>query len=300
MMAASVARPSAQGVADDHSGDAAGQCMASSAESSRWMVVTTDGNDRREETGHRIGDFAMGTGWHGIVTIRMIWARWCPRFARWPGTAGRTTGWWWQRSPYRPQPCPRGCSLASQRRSRSALVPSSFTMRLRDVLSPERTTKISPSAPARWSFAVTSTASAAGWRSSGKLHQALERVGESCPWASHQHLAHRDEGQDHGSGCKVELPSYIATSSLLPSTTRGSHGEQGVGAPHHKTCHGTRSLAAVPYLGERNGRSPLKPLMKNFWLMTMTMPASSSCTGAMAMWLPSKSSPGRGPASCGP
>ena len=31
----------------------------------------------------------------------------------------------------------------------------------------------------------------------------------------------------------------------------------------------------------------LKPLMKNFWLMTMTMPASSSWTRATAMWLPS-------------
>ena len=34
-------------------------------------------------------------------------------------------------------------------------------------------------------------------------------------------------------------------------------------------------------------RRPLKPLMKNFWLMTMTMPASSSWTRPMAMWLPS-------------
>ena len=33
--------------------------------------------------------------------------------------------------------------------------------------------------------------------------------------------------------------------------------------------------------------SPLKPLMKNFWLMTITMPASRSCTRPMAMWLPS-------------
>ena len=33
--------------------------------------------------------------------------------------------------------------------------------------------------------------------------------------------------------------------------------------------------------------SPLKPLMKNFWLMTITMPASSSCTRPMATWLPS-------------
>ena len=32
---------------------------------------------------------------------------------------------------------------------------------------------------------------------------------------------------------------------------------------------------------------PLKPLMKNFWLMTMTMPASSSWTRPMATWLPS-------------
>ena len=31
----------------------------------------------------------------------------------------------------------------------------------------------------------------------------------------------------------------------------------------------------------------LKPLMKNFWLMTMTMPDKSSCTSPTAMWLPS-------------
>ena len=36
-------------------------------------------------------------------------------------------------------------------------------------------------------------------------------------------------------------------------------------------------IASVSMLGEP-WRSPLKPLMKNFWLMTMTMPASSSCT----------------------
>ena len=33
--------------------------------------------------------------------------------------------------------------------------------------------------------------------------------------------------------------------------------------------------------------SPLKPLMKNFWLITITMPASSSWTRPMATWLPS-------------
>ena len=32
----------------------------------------------------------------------------------------------------------------------------------------------------------------------------------------------------------------------------------------------------------------LKPLTKNFWLITMTMPASSICTIPMATWLPSK------------
>ena len=39
--------------------------------------------------------------------------------------------------------------------------------------------------------------------------------------------------------------------------------------------------------------SPLKPLMKNFWLMTMTAAASSSCTSATATWLPSNQ-PGSG------
>ena len=43
---------------------------------------------------------------------------------------------------------------------------------------------------------------------------------------------------------------------------------------------------SVSMLGERC-TSPLKPLMKNFWLITITMPASSSCTSPMAMWLPS-------------
>ena len=34
--------------------------------------------------------------------------------------------------------------------------------------------------------------------------------------------------------------------------------------------------------------SPLKPLMKNFWLMTMMMPVSRSWTSPMATWLSSK------------
>ena len=30
----------------------------------------------------------------------------------------------------------------------------------------------------------------------------------------------------------------------------------------------------------------VKPLMKNFWLMTMMIPASRSCTRPMATWFP--------------
>ena len=39
--------------------------------------------------------------------------------------------------------------------------------------------------------------------------------------------------------------------------------------------------------------SPRKPLMKNFWLMTMMMAASSSWARPMATWFPSKKA-GRG------
>ena len=46
------------------------------------------------------------------------------------------------------------------------------------------------------------------------------------------------------------------------------------------------SATSVSMLGARWSR-PLKPLMKNFWLMTITMPASSSWTRPMATWLPS-------------
>ena len=34
-------------------------------------------------------------------------------------------------------------------------------------------------------------------------------------------------------------------------------------------------------------QSAWKPLMKNFWLMTMMMTVSSSCVRPMATWLPS-------------
>ena len=38
---------------------------------------------------------------------------------------------------------------------------------------------------------------------------------------------------------------------------------------------------------ERGCQRALNPLMKNFWLMTITMAASRSCTSPTAIWLPS-------------
>ena len=61
-----------------------------------------------------------------------------------------------------------------------------------------------------------------------KLHQALERVGGLALGAGLQHLAHRDEGQNHGSGLKVELHHIMHDQLAVAVHLRAGHGEQGV------------------------------------------------------------------------
>ena len=71
----------------------------------------------------------------------------------------------------------------------------------------------------------------------GQLHQALEGVGGLALGAGFQHLAHRDEGQDHGGRLEVEL-HHIVHDQLVAAVHLGAgHGEEGISAPH-EACHG--------------------------------------------------------------
>ena len=70
----------------------------------------------------------------------------------------------------------------------------------------------------------------------GKLHQALECIGGLALGACLQHFAHRDEGQNHGGGLKIELHHVVHDKFFIAVQLRIGHGKQGVGAPH-KACH---------------------------------------------------------------
>ena len=65
----------------------------------------------------------------------------------------------------------------------------------------------------------------------GQLHQALECIGGLTLGAGLQHLAHGDEGQDHGGGLEVELHHIVHDQLLVAVHLRAGHGEEGVGAP---------------------------------------------------------------------
>ena len=73
----------------------------------------------------------------------------------------------------------------------------------------------------------------------GQLHQALEGVGGLALGAGFQHLAHRDEGQDHGRRLKVELHHIVHDQLAVAVHLGAGHGKQRVGAPH-KACHGAQ------------------------------------------------------------
>ena len=65
----------------------------------------------------------------------------------------------------------------------------------------------------------------------GQLHQALERVGGLALGAGLQHLAHGDQGQDHGGRFKVELHHVVHDERVVAVYLGAGYGEQGVGAP---------------------------------------------------------------------
>ena len=73
----------------------------------------------------------------------------------------------------------------------------------------------------------------------GQLHQALEGIGGLALGAGFQHLAHRDEGQDHRRRLKVELHHIVHDQLAVAVHLGAGHGKQRVGAPH-KACHGAQ------------------------------------------------------------
>ena len=74
------------------------------------------------------------------------------------------------------------------------------------------------------------------------------------------------------------------TASELPSTT--ARVMQNSTYRLHTKDADEPSATSVSMFGARWNRD-LKPLMKNFWLMTITSADSTSCTSPMATWLPS-------------
>ena len=83
---------------------------------------------------------------------------------------------------------------------------------------------------------------------------------------------------------------YVITASLSPRITASVI--RNSATTLHTNDAIEPSATSVSIFGERF-MSALKPLMKNFWFITMTIPASRSWISPMATWLPS-SHDGRG------
>ena len=83
-----------------------------------------------------------------------------------------------------------------------------------------------------------------GGRFGGQLHQALQCIGGLALGAGLQHLAHRDQGQDHGRRLKVELHHIVHDQLVVAVHLCAGHGKQGVGAPH-KAGHGAHGHQRV-------------------------------------------------------
>ena len=77
-----------------------------------------------------------------------------------------------------------------------------------------------------------------------QLHQALEGVRGLALGAGFQHLAHGDEGQDHGGGFKVELHHIVHDEFVIAIDLSTGHGKEGVSAPH-KAGHGAQGHQRV-------------------------------------------------------
>ena len=76
-------------------------------------------------------------------------------------------------------------------------------------------------------FAVPKQSSRLG----GELHQTFQGVRGLALGAGFQHLAHSDEGQDHGGRLEVELHHIVHDHLVIAVKLGVRHGEQGVGAP---------------------------------------------------------------------
>ena len=235
------------GAADDQNGDAAGQRIAQlpAQQQPHDGGDHRNGNDRRhEETGHRIGDFCNGSLGGGGIADHPDDLGKCGVLAHAGGPALQETGLVGGGSAHLvARSLVHGDALAGQ----GALVHGAGAFQHDavhgDVLARAHHKDV-PLLHLLDGHGHFGTVPQQGGGLGGKLHQALERVGGLALGAGLQHLAHRDEGQDHGSGLKVELHHIMHDQLTVAVHLRAGHGEQGVGAPH-KACHGTHGHQRV-------------------------------------------------------
>ena len=140
-----------------------------------------------------------------------------------------------------------------------------------------------PSAPARPGPPTSAPSRSSRRRLGRQLHQAFQRVCGLALGARLQHFAHGNQRQNHGRGLKIEVHHVVHDARpYRRAPARRSW------RTAHRCCKRTPPSRpgppACPY-SARGASRLLKPLMKNFWLMTMMMIVSSSCVRPMATWL---------------